>query len=350
MIAAGVLPEAGQVSLRGLQSGSQAKIDLQPAPARDQPPRDQHGRSRRLFVGELPKLVEPLDCQVFLGDAWIEPLSIQAMCLPVVEVQIEAIPPAYAAKRAGTVRMPKGMRQITVLEGSEVRLQLRSDKPLRAATIALDDAQHALHRRAADTAGAAEAAEEIWVLDSQGTPLASVVEPLRYAINVTDDEDQHLERPIEGMIRIQADSPPRIAAAAITTVVLPSAAPTIYYRALDDHALGRIWLSYEITRSGKTEPGEPDTTTGEVKITTCAGREERNRTSTAISASTWRNSNWAGQAAQRRHDYGRPACVRLSRRTGAQDRLLRSFALPCHRRAGCPQQPLGGRSAVRAAS
>jgi hypothetical protein len=146
---------------------------------------------------------------------------------------------------------------------------------LRAATIALDDAQHALHRRAADTAGAAEAAEEVWVLDSRGTPLASVVEPLRYAINVTDDEDQHLERPIEGMIRIQADSPPRIAAAAITTVVLPSAAPTIYYRALDDHALGRIWLSYEITRSGKTEPGEPETTTGEVKIYDFApGREE----------------------------------------------------------------------------
>ena len=98
---------------------------------------------------------------------------------------------------------------------------------------------------------------------------------------MTDQEGQQLERPIEGTIRIQADLPPRIAAAIVTPFVLPTAKPYVYYRAVDDHALARIWFAYEIVhaerkaREGDAPPSE--TKTGEIPVYQLAENEKPQR-------------------------------------------------------------------------
>lgn len=102
-------------------------------------------------------------------------------------------------------------------------------------------------------------------MDPRGTALETVVQPIRFAIQVVDSDGQPLERPIDGMVRILADLPPRVLARTNTPYVLPTTgAPTIYYGAADDHAIGRIWLDYEVTRAGGTENARPET--GEMEI------------------------------------------------------------------------------------
>jgi hypothetical protein len=96
-----------------------------------------------------------------------------------------------------------------------------------------------------------------WILDQPDTPLDAVVDPIRYAVQVTDEDDQQLLQPIEGVIRLQADFAPRIAAAAVTRLVLPTARPTIYFRAMDDHGLAAITVYHETVHpDGSVDEGE----------------------------------------------------------------------------------------------
>lgn len=112
-----------------------------------------------------------------------------------------------------------------------------------------------------------------WILDRADTPLDAVVDPIRYVVQVTDVDDQQLLQPIEGVIRLQADFAPRIAAAAITRLVLPTARPTIYFRAMDDHGLAAITVYHETVHpDGSVDEGEtsvyelPETATPERNI------------------------------------------------------------------------------------
>jgi hypothetical protein len=201
----------------------------------------------------MPKLSERVDYQVYLGDAWTDPARIEITQLPKVEVEMEITPPSYAGAKTGPNRMPPGMRQASVIEGSRVVLHVSSDKPLRSATVTIDDTAHPLERLQAP-GGQEPEGPELWDLDPQGTPLEAVVQPVRCLIQVTDMLDQQLERPMECVIRILADLPPRVRAATNTPYVLPTGAPSIYFGAIDDHALARIWLTYEISRG--QEQGE----------------------------------------------------------------------------------------------
>ena len=159
-----------------------------------------------------------------------------------IEVEPEIVPPRYAqADGPGVRRLPRGTRQFAVVEGSEVKLNVSSDRPLKAVTLMVGDAkvEYSLDKEASRTGA------EIWVPKLEGTPLAAVAEPLKFAIDVLDAEEQTLERPLEGYVRIEPDQPPRIAAATKTPFVLPVAQPTNYYGVSDDHAVGRIWLTWE---------------------------------------------------------------------------------------------------------
>ena len=145
-------------------------------------------------------------------------------------------------------KLPRGMRQFSVLAGSEVRLRLDSDRPLKAAevTIAgqtLPDAARVLDALARAIDGAAR----IWTLAAAGTPLASVAKELSYSIQVHDMEGQTLDQPLEGTVTIEPDQPPGITARTKTPIVLPTGSPNIHYEAADDHALGCIWLTWEAT-------------------------------------------------------------------------------------------------------
>ena len=87
------------------------------------------------------------------------------------------------------------------------------------------------------------------------------------------------DQPLEGIITIEPDLPPGIAARTKTTIVLPNGSPNVHYEAADDHALGQIWLTWEAV-AGDAEVRqadhahmvpEPDTSAG----TAAAAPEKR---------------------------------------------------------------------------
>jgi len=164
-----------------------------------------------------------------------------------------------------------------VPEGSEVRMKVRAHNVLKGVVLTLDDKPYQLVR---DESSGPTA--QLWVPGEEETPLGCVLQPTRYSVQVTDFEDQQLERPIEGVIRVQADLPPRVAAVTRTPFVVPSGAPTIYLRAVDDHALARIWMTCEIShgpqgsRSTESEAGPP-VRTQEVKVYDLASGETPKR-------------------------------------------------------------------------
>ena len=113
-------------------------------------------------------------------------------------------------------------------------------------------------KREDDPAAGTETPGLNWVLEpTADMPLAAVREAVHFALQITDADDQQLERPLEGIVRVRADAPPRVAAAVITQSVLPTAAPTIYLRATDDFGLASLVLVREVLHpDGQTEEGE----------------------------------------------------------------------------------------------
>lgn len=233
-----------RVEMTGSKGGL-SLVDLEPRP---EPPRSADAPPRPAafgYAGKYERLLEDARCKVYLGDAWTRPLEVSVIPSPMIEVEPEIVPPRYAqTDGSGARRLPRGTRQFAVVEGSEVRLNVSSDRPLQAVTVTVGEAkvEYALDKEASRPGA------EVWVPRVEGTPLEAVAEPLRYAVDVLDAEEQSLERPLEGYIRIEPDLPPRIAAATKTPFVLPVAQPTNYYGVSDDHAVGRIWLTWEVLR------------------------------------------------------------------------------------------------------
>ncbi len=226
----GEVPLEGIAELRGA-SGGVTSVLLRAVPGRE-----------GVFHGQLERLVDSLTYQLFLGDAWTDPVFVQVIPLPVVDVQLEVTPPQYAAG----VEMPEeshsGARQVSVVEGSRVVVRLASDKPLDSAKLSVLEDQYPLRRVTGD-----EKREE-WQLDQPGTPLAQVAEPLRYEVQVLDRDGLSLRDPIRGFIRIKADRPPRVSAAVVTQHVLPTGRPTISYGAADDYGIAQIRVLRQVSR------------------------------------------------------------------------------------------------------
>jgi hypothetical protein len=212
------------------------------------------------YSGQLPRLVDAVSCQFDLGDAWTDPGGVTCTQLPVIDLEPEVIPPAYASHNGDhPVAIPRGMRQFSVPEGSEVRMKVRADKVLKEVVLTLDDKPFQLVRDESS-----DPTSQLWVSGEEETPLGCVVQPTRYSVQVTDFEEQQLERPLEGVIRVQPDLPPRVAAVTRTPFVVPAGAPTIYLRAVDDHALARIWMTCEISH-GKEGARWSDSNGGPVR-------------------------------------------------------------------------------------
>jgi hypothetical protein len=242
----GQLPGGGEVQITAVRDGLSTAIALAPLA-------DRHG----VYVGQLPRLVDDATYRISAGDAWTDSGRVIVGQLPALEIRLEVVPPSYTAKDSGPLWMPTGLRQATVIEGSRVSVHLDSDKPLNQATATIAGHDYLLKRSVNPEANQAGPRFH-WVLDpTDDMPLMAVREPVRYAIQINDAEDQQLERPLEGMIRVQADAPPRVAAAVVTRSVLPGAVPTIYVRAVDDYGVASLALAYEVVRAdGQTEENE----------------------------------------------------------------------------------------------
>jgi hypothetical protein len=234
---AGVQPASGRVELSTQPRGSAVNVPLELASD------GEGGQARAKYRGEYAALNQSAQYEIYVNDAWTDPLALSVTPLPAVEITAEVVPPAYARQAAQVAeKLPRGMRQFAVLAGAEVRLTLDSDRPLSAAELTVAGQKYSMH-----SAGALADGKELWTPDTAGTPLASVAKELPYSIQIKDEEGQTLERPLEGEISIETDLPPGISASTKTLIVLPTGAPKIHYEAADDHALSCIWLTWEAT-------------------------------------------------------------------------------------------------------
>jgi hypothetical protein len=240
----GELPLAGEARVKSVSSGVEAAVVLEP------------GTSPEVFAGELPRLIEPALCQLYLGDAWTDPIRLEMLLPPVVDVELEVTSPAYAgAEGAPTRQTLSGLRQLAVAQGSRVEVHILADKPLDEAEVTIEGSRHGAVRQGPS---ADSSAKELWTLDPKNTPLESLAEPVRYVIQVKDTDGLGLERPIEGVIRVKVDHPPQIAGSALTQLVLPTARPSISLVASDDYGLSQVAILAEVVRADGSPGGKAE--------------------------------------------------------------------------------------------
>jgi len=252
--AVGVCPDAGEIRIVSTTGKGATTLALSLAnspvaagnPTASQPPSESPDTDRAGYAAELPRLIEAISYQVFLGDAWTEPAPLDVISPPVVALELDHTPPPYAARAAST-RTSASSRQLSVIEGSQVSLTVRcGNKALSKADFLTGTSRYALEPD--------DAEKHIWKLPLQGTPLARVTAPVPFEVEVVDEDGLSPEQPLRGHIRIEADRPPRVAAAVVTEKVLPAAKPGIVWGAADDYGLAEVRLLKQITKnSGETE-------------------------------------------------------------------------------------------------
>lgn len=198
------------------------------------------------YAATLPKLMETVSCEVLLGDAFSESISIEAIPLPIVDVLLTTTPPPYAQ---GVNAQPRGavtLRQISVLEGSQVALEVVSaNKPLADANAQVAGKSYELVR--SDTDGYR------WKFATPPVALEAVMEPVSLSVQITDTHGLQLDEPLKGTIRIRPDRKPTIVASTQTRHVLPAARPRFEFSATDDFGIAKVEALVAISRQVVSE-------------------------------------------------------------------------------------------------
>lgn len=247
VVAEGELPPMGAAEFMSLEADRRKDIALLPT--------ESAGHISPFvekYTGELPQLLGDVDVHFQLGDAYTDRARIQAIPLPVVEIEPTVIPPSYALRSAVPPQDTDAKQQLAVLEGSRVELRVFcSNKRLVSAVLLIDNQEYPLAAEKNDP--------RRWVLSGHDSPLARVTAPVKYRLQVTDEDGLNLPQPLEGFVRIRPDRKPAIAADLVAQHWLPSGTPEIDFRASDDFGLARLVLHVEIAGSG--EAREPATVT-----------------------------------------------------------------------------------------
>jgi len=223
--AGGQIPPAGHVRVQAVGSDLATVVTLAPDP-----------NDPALFAGKLQRVLDDLSYTVHLGDAYTESRLLRVIPLPLVSVRLDVTPPAYAAEAFAAERDPA--KSSLAPEGSRVGLEVSADKPLVSGSVAVDQAGYTLSAR-----------DGALALDPGGTVFEKVAEPMRFKVQVVDADGLSLERPISGVVQVLPDRAPRIAAAAVSRYVLPTAKAMIMLKALDDYGLSKIVLHQIVTRT-----------------------------------------------------------------------------------------------------
>jgi hypothetical protein len=241
------LPSAGRVDLH-ITDERQTTVELAPSDA------DKLAdRTWGIYTGKLARLDEPVTYQVYLGDAWTDPVQIEMLPVPVVDARLDIDSPAYARAALAAQRDDGafGSRSVEVLEGSRIAIEVSCrNKPLTAVNAKIDGALHAL--KAADAEG------RLWRLEARGTPLDGLGKEIAYQISATDADGLAPIHPLDGVIRIKPDRAPRVTAQARTKFVLPTGKPLIEYRVADDYGIARVVAKPTIIRETASGPQRID--------------------------------------------------------------------------------------------
>jgi hypothetical protein len=221
--------------------------------------RESAGGADAVFTARLPALLESLEYQVYLGDAWTEPAAIEMIPLPQIELRVSATPPSYTNSdgEAGTSR---GSYRVTVIEGSRIELGAVSinGKKLQSVEVDLQIANQTLHKKLTNVNGDGTQ----WRLSPETLPVfASLRSNVQFTVTAVDADGLRPLRSLTGEIRLQSDMPPDVAAATIHRVVLPEARPQIAYRVYDDFGIARLRLRIQTERSGNETAAAAEETT-----------------------------------------------------------------------------------------
>ena len=222
------LPESGRVQIEAVNSGLETSVELIREGEKDDVP--------AVYSGTLNRVLDDLSYTVYLGDARSDIRRLKLVPRPRVELDMEIVAPKYV--RGKIPPKPKNRRQAVVVEGSKVIPVITCEnKEIVKGTITFEksDKTFPLKRRG-----------KALVFDAESGPLSSIIEMVRFEIDVTDSNNQHPESPIKGVVHIAADLPPRAALMGYSRYVVPGAMPELRFRAVDDYALDTITLHLAI--------------------------------------------------------------------------------------------------------
>lgn len=196
--------------------------------------------------GELAQLSESVRLTVHAGDAETDPVEILVRPLPVVVLEWAVFPPAYAKGSSPTTSdVGDGARNLTLLAGSRIELTVRSEnKDLRRATLTIGEMDFSL-------TPCGKSNRRCWKVPA-GTMLDRLEESLRYSLQVEDTEGLQLPAPLSGQIRLKTDRLPRVAAAVLSKVVLPTGKPRVSCGAADDFGLTSLIAAIDVKREDGT--------------------------------------------------------------------------------------------------
>jgi hypothetical protein len=241
---AGEIPESGRIQI-STGRGRTMLIDLEA---------EQASRSaERNFAAKLDRLSERATYQIELGDAWTDPATIELIELPIVECTLRPVPPDYAGPVKNAVDLT-GTHSVDALEGSRVEVEIACrNKALAKASLVIDDNSYPLTPT--------DSERRRWRLDVRNTPLEAIAKETRYKLEILDADDLAPEHVPQGVIRIQLDRPPRIAAVVRTRHVVPEASPVIECRATDDYGLAQLLVRPTVLKESadgmRREPRAP---------------------------------------------------------------------------------------------
>ena len=227
---AGRIPESGRVRLTQIDDGAEASLELVADPR----------RAAGTFAARLPKLTDSARAEVFVGDAWTDPIVVEVVPLPIIDASLAVTPPDYARAAAADEPVPNGSRQLTVLEGSSVGVSVScANKKLRSAAVVVGGEEYPLQERASP------AGTSIWSLPGAGSPLAAIAKPTAVEIRVVDEDGLAPPTPVTLAIRVKPDARPRVVAEMLTTTVLPTGSPRLSWRVTDDHGIRDVAVVLE---------------------------------------------------------------------------------------------------------
>lgn len=197
-----------------------------------------------VYAGELPRLVDVVQYKLYLGDAWTDPARIEMIPLPIVQLRMDVKPPEYARSAAGEAA--PAARQLAVLEGSKVDfgIEVTNSKRLVKAWVVVASMPEPKRFELKPH----PSIERRWRLDDPASPFQSVMEELRFEVQVRDDDGMMLERPLQGQLRLRSDRPPSGSQEVVHRVVLPKAKPVIEYRANDDFGVAGVRLLVQVEK------------------------------------------------------------------------------------------------------
>lgn len=196
-----------------------------------------------LFHGQLERLIESVDYQVNIGDAWTDRARIEMISLPVITLDLQVVPPKYATSERS--RKPTGSRQLSVLEGSDINLSLTAanEKQLAEAWVRVSGQTSTTRWELtpdADQAGT-------WKLGGD-TPFSNVAEEFSFEVQIRDVDGLQPESPIRGFVRLRSDRPPTATMELVHRVVLPTARPVVSFRVTDDFGISQLLLHLSVQR------------------------------------------------------------------------------------------------------